>query len=51
MDDFGHPPGAPPGFPEGPLEMLGMDVFQAARLEPGTQKGVSFWYMSRSSRF
>jgi len=22
--------------------MLGMDVFQSARLEPGTQKGVSY---------
>jgi hypothetical protein len=42
LGDFGNPPGPGPELPEGPLEMLGMDVFQSARLEPGTQKGVSF---------
>jgi hypothetical protein len=41
LGDFGNPPGPGPELPEGPLEMLGMDVFQSARLEPGTQKGVS----------
>jgi hypothetical protein len=40
MSDCGHQPGAPPELPEGPLEMLGMDVLQSARLEPGTQNGV-----------
>jgi hypothetical protein len=42
LGDFGNPPGPRPELPEGPLEMLGMDVFQSARLEPGTQKGVSY---------
>jgi hypothetical protein len=41
LGDFGNSPGPGPELPEGPLEMLGMDVFQSARLEPGTQKGVS----------
>jgi hypothetical protein len=41
MSDFGNPPSAPPDLSDGPLEMLGMDAFQSARLEPGTQKGVS----------
>ena len=41
MNDSGHPPADPPEGPEGPLEMLGMDVLQSARLEPGTQSGVS----------
>jgi hypothetical protein len=41
LGDFVNPPGPGPESPEGPLEMLGMDVFQSARLEPGTQKGVS----------
>jgi len=42
LGDFGNPPGPGPELPERPLEMLGMDVFQSARLEPGTQKGVSY---------
>lgn len=42
LGDFGNPPGPGPELPEGPLGMLGMDVFQSARLEPGTQKGVSY---------
>ena len=42
LGDFGNPPGPGPELPEGPLEMLGMDVFQSARLEPGTQKGVRY---------
>ena len=42
LGDFGNPPGPGPELPEEPLEMLGMDVFQSARLEPGTQKGVSY---------
>ena len=42
LGDFGNPPGPAPDLPEGPLEMLGMEAFQSARFEPGTQKGVSF---------
>lgn len=45
LGDFGNPPGPGPELPEGPLEMLGMEVFQSARLEPGTQKGVG-WFVS-----
>lgn len=41
MGDYDQPPTAPPELPEGPLVSLGEDAYRVARLEPGTQDGVS----------
>lgn len=41
MGDYDQPPSAPPELPEGPLVSIGDDEFSIARLEPGTQDGVS----------